>query len=113
MEENKTVELTDAESASNQTKPEWEQKLKEMMKDAYCSGLSRGGKTFVGVIYEAILDDRAKKQNPAKTVMRIEAMCKRMLGMEDYKGNFKKPEEEKSTETSKEKSDESSKDSAL
>ena len=98
MEENKTVELSNTAPA----KPEWEQKLETMMKDAYYSGLSRGGKTFIGVIYEAILDDRAKKQNPAKTVMRIEAMCKRMLNMEDYKGDFKKSEEQKLMETNNE-----------
>ncbi len=81
MEGNNTVELANTESTSNQENPkaEWEQKLEALLKDAYTRGLAAGGKAFVGVIYDAILDDRSKNQNPAKTVVRIEAMCKRML----------------------------------
>lgn len=70
---------------TEQSKVDWQEKLENMMKDAYLSGLSKGGKTFVGLVYEIILEDKAKKVNPAKTVLRIEATCKRMLNMEDYK----------------------------
>lgn len=70
---------------SEQSRPEWEDKLETMMRNAYLAGLSKGGKTFVGLIYEMILEDRSKKSNPAKTVLRIEATCKKMLDMEDYK----------------------------
>ena len=81
MEENNTVRLFNTESTSNQENPkaEWEQKLEELLRDAYTRGLATGGKAFVGAIYEAILEDRSKNQNPAKTVVRIELMCKRML----------------------------------
>lgn len=69
---------------TEQSKVDWQEKLENMMKDAYLSGLSKGGKTFVGLVYEIILEDKAKKVNPAKTVLRIEATCKKMLNMEDY-----------------------------
>lgn len=74
-----------ANEASNELRPEWQDKLEVMMRDAYLAGISKGGKTFVGLIYEMILEDRSKKSNPAKTVLRIEATCKKMLDMEDYK----------------------------
>ena len=70
--------------AKETERPEWQDHLEKLLKDSYLSGVSKGGKTFVGVIYEIILDDKKKRKNPANTVTRIEAACKRLLGMNDY-----------------------------
>lgn len=85
-EENKIVEVSNTTEDSN-PKTEWQEKLEQMMKESYLMGLSKGGKTFIGVIYEIIADDRKKRMNPANTVMRIEATCKKLLGMKDYEPN--------------------------
>lgn len=85
--ENAVMENQDNPVTEENKKPEWQEQLEKMMKDAYLSGLSKGGKTFIGMIYEIIIEDRKKRVNPAKTIMRVEATCKRMLGMPDYKPN--------------------------
>lgn len=71
------------EEIKNQSKPEWQEKMETMIHEAYLTGLSKGGKTFVGLIYEIVLESHKKKLNPAKTVLKIETACKRMLGLED------------------------------
>ena len=68
-------------------KPDWQEEFEKRLKDAYLSGVSRGGKTFVGVIYEIILEDKKKRKNPANTVMRVEAACKRLLGFDSNKSD--------------------------
>ena len=78
-EKNKKVSETE--------KQEWEVNLEKLVKDSYLSGVSRGGKTFVGVIYEIILDDKKKRKNPANTVARVEAACKRLFGMNTNKSD--------------------------
>ena len=78
-EKNKTV--------SENEKPDWQGDIEKLVKDSYLSGVSRGGKTFVGVIYEIILDDKKKRKNPANTVMRVEAACKRLLGFDSNKSD--------------------------
>ena len=72
------------EEIKDQPKPEWQGKIEKMLHETYLMGLSNGGKTFVGLVYEMIKEDRKKKANPAKTVLRVEAACRKMLGMEDY-----------------------------
>lgn len=98
--ENSVVENQENPVTEENKKPEWQEQLEKMMKDAYLSGLSKGGKTFIGMIYEIIIEDRKKRVNPAKTIMRVEATCKRLLGMQDYKPNNSKNniEEDKADE---------------
>lgn len=88
--ENSEVENQENPVTEENKKPEWQEQLEKMMKDAYLSGISKGGKTFIGMIYEIIIEDRKKRVNPAKTIMRVEATCKRLLGMQDYKPNKSK-----------------------
>lgn len=92
--ENSVIENQDKPVTEENKKPEWQEQLEKMMKDAYLSGLSKGGKTFIGMIYEIIIEDRKKRVNPAKTIMRVEATCKRMLGMQGYKPNNSKNNDE-------------------
>lgn len=98
--ENSVVENQENPVTEENKNPEWQEQLEKTMKDAYLSGISKGGKTFIGMIYEIIIEDRKKRVNPAKTIMRVEATCKRLLGMQDYKPNNSKNniEEEKSDE---------------
>lgn len=69
--------------------PDWKTQLSEMLKNAYLTGLSKGGKSFVGVIYQQLLDGKKKKQNPAKILMNLEASCKRLLGTADFNPDSK------------------------
>lgn len=60
-----------------------EEALKEQLHKSYLRGLAVGGKSFVGTIYDIILKDKKQKINPAKTLMKIESSCKRMLDISD------------------------------
>lgn len=85
MDEAKVEQIkqtTETKSSNNEEnmKPEWQEQLEGMMKNAYLSGVSKGGKTFIGVIYEHIQEYEKKKMNPAKIIMCIKADCCKMLG---------------------------------
>lgn len=58
-----------------------EEALKEQLHNAYLKGMSVGGKTFIGTIYDIIIKSKKQQLNPAKTLMNIEATCKRMLNV--------------------------------
>lgn len=58
-----------------------EEALKEQLHNAYLKGMAVGGKTFVGAIYDIIIKSKKQRSNPAKTLMNIEATCKRMLNV--------------------------------
>lgn len=60
-----------------------EKALKEQLHKSYLRGLAVGGKSFIGVIYDAILKDKKQRINPTKTLMKIESLCKRMLNVSD------------------------------
>lgn len=83
MEQENRVNENQAESAQKQI-PEWEAQLQEMMKNAYLTGLSKGGKSFVGVLYKQLLEGKKKKLNPAKILMNLEHTCKRLLSVADF-----------------------------
>lgn len=58
-----------------------EEALKEQLHNAYLRGMAVGGKTFVGAIYDIIIKSKKQRSNPMKTLMNIEATCKRMLNV--------------------------------
>lgn len=58
-----------------------EDALQEQLHNAYLRGMAVGGKTFVGTIYDIIMKSKKQRSNPAKTLMNIEATCKRMLNV--------------------------------
>ena len=60
-----------------------EEVLKEQLHKSYLRGLAVGGKSFIGVIYDIIVKDKKQRINPAKTLMKIESSCKRMLDVSD------------------------------
>lgn len=77
------VEEKVMENVEENAEEKVEEALKEQLHKAYLSGLSVGGKSFIGVIYEIILKDKKQRMNPAKTLMKIERSCKRMLDVAD------------------------------
>lgn len=81
MEQENKINENQAETSKT---PEWEVQLREMMKNAYLAGLSKGGKSFVGVLYQQLLDGKRKNLNPAKILMNLETSCKRLLGAADF-----------------------------
>lgn len=60
-----------------------EEVLKLQLHNAYIRGLAIGGKSFVGVIYDMLIDDKKHRVNPALTLAKIEQKCKHMLGVTD------------------------------
>ena len=60
-----------------------EEVLKLQLHNAYIRGLAIGGKSFVGVIYDMLIDDKKRRVNPALTLAKIEQKCKHMLGVSD------------------------------
>lgn len=81
MEQENKINENQAETSKT---PEWEVQLQEMMKNAYLTGLSKGGKSFVGVLYKQLLEGKKKKLNPAKILMNLEHTCKRLLSVADF-----------------------------
>lgn len=60
-----------------------EEALTEQLHNSYLRGLAVGGKAFVGTIYDIILKDKKQKINSAKTLIKIENSCKKMLDISD------------------------------
>lgn len=79
-------------------KPEWQEKVEELMKNAYTKGLSVGGKAFVGSVYRIILEDKKNRVNPAKTLMKVENTCKKLLAISPETNNENVTKEEKTNE---------------
>lgn len=65
------------------TEKKMEEVLKLQLHNAYIRGLAIGGKSFVGVIYDMLIDDKKHRVNPALTLAKIEQKCKHMLGVTD------------------------------
>lgn len=65
------------------TEKKMEEVLKLQLHNAYISGLAIGGKSFVGVIYDMLIDGKKHRVNPALTLAKIEQKCKHMLGVTD------------------------------
>ncbi|MBQ3543410.1 MAG: hypothetical protein IJA34_00225 [Lachnospiraceae bacterium] len=93
---------TNIEEANNEEKtdkkPEWQEKVEELMKNAYTKGLSVGGKAFVGSVYRIILEDKKNRINPAKTLIKVENTCKKLLAISPDVNNENKAKEEQSNE---------------
>lgn len=65
------------------TEKKMEEVLKLQLHNAYIRGLAVGGKSFIGVIYDMLIDDKKRRVNPALTLAKIEQKCKHMLGVSD------------------------------
>lgn len=65
------------------TEKKMEEVLKLQLHNAYIRGLAIGGKSFIGVIYDMLIDDKKHRVNPALTLAKIEQKCKHMLGVTD------------------------------
>lgn len=92
-------------------KAEWEIQLENMLRNAYLKGVSTGGKTFVGVILNIIIDGKKNRLNTAKILMRIENTCKRMLAVSDSYNQTKSENTVESISESAEESEEIKKES--
>ena len=89
-------------------KSEWEIQLEKLIHNAYLKGISMGGKTFIGVIYDLILTGRKNRLNTAKILMQIERTCKRMLDVSNsYNEQNKKAETDTDNDTDEQKADDS------
>lgn len=60
---------------------EIEKKFRENLKDQYLRGLATGGKTYIGLIYQTIIEGEEKGVNADILLRKVKVQCEQHLGV--------------------------------
>lgn len=60
---------------------EIEKKFRENLKDQYLRGLATGGKTYIGLIYQTIIEGEEKGVNADVLLRKVKVQCEQHLGV--------------------------------